>query len=416
LLYTIFSCVILFKRKCFPFIFAILILYFWTIHGSIGILLYEIKIINTSPAEFTTYLTKEFICNNNYFISLLIYYIFYISLSTLILFYTKRICTSNYLMEMNNLNNIILILFFTMTSIIPILLSIDNYKNLILYQHIRNNDIEYFTIHQISNRILIIFSVLGFLSRKKYFRLPFNLFYLITIFILTSYMLLLGNKSEIFFAVGFFSVYIIQKISIFKFKYLIYLIPLIYIFGVANIFRGQYFSEYFESDMFSILIKPFDLIFKSGEFYSAHLSLFNVLEYEVNSNYLLIIKALLNKLILGETFDSYNYYADVLSIGDKFGPSQGSTIHNLVSFIISFSYYGIIFCIIQFAIIFYLLKKTLINLHIYFKMKYFLFTSLSFAYLPAFIRSGSESIRGFIYYITIFFICFLFVNFKIKKC
>lgn len=427
------------KTKNIGFVLGFGFLYYWSLLGSWFVVFDELT--NQKGKEFglAYYHYLEILfpvhADNTYLLAIHFYALFIISIQATVLFFLKKNnppsrFTTQKPIQINH-KWIIAICVSSAT----IALALVYYEILIaakfeesIYYVTRMHHGKYYTIHQLLNQLSITTLYIGFisyLSKDKAKFLTGNnspktfYIYLIAIFFVEGYLLLMGNKREIFFGGMLGIIFYLQNVN-FKISYkhlsmfiTIMFIPLLLNDGLRS-FSPTFLNDYF--DLSNIVFEPTEkinytsfsvknTIFRflfSNEMFVPHFSMYGALSHDIPMTYGSSIKSLGSSLIPRFIWPNrpggiYEYY--ISHVNAK--PGAGYTIHHATAWFLNFGIIGIAMggAIIGWIwSVFYnqLSRISRIN-SVFFQILIAIGFAAFCAQLPTLVRSGPEGYKALIF-------------------
>jgi len=405
------------KTKSVHFVFGAAAIYFWSIHGAWG-LTYD-KTVGSEEFRYHYLEASLFqvMLDHHYLTSLLIYGVFcLVTLTTTFLLVdsSKSEEVSRH-SEKIPVNHTVILLFSLTSAAASFLIIANEFATAVVlgqtgYSAIGAETIEFFTIHQIFGRAALFSCLIGFTlliagQDNRYFEsrsrpLHFAA-YLLLAGGLIAYMMLLGNKNELF--TGFvFAVLLFlgthgrppHRKTVLTGVVLFFLVASVdYFRGVALLSGGA--SEVSGSE---VAAQTARIVF-SNEAFAAHFSMYGAVKYDVGPTYGTGMNALLFSVVPINVWPdrpvgNYSYYA--AEVGAEAG--RGYTIHHATSWYIDFGIPGVILGALTLGAIWASLHngfaRTLPGA-LTIRRIFFLVAPFGFsAYMPGVIRAGVETYKG----------------------
>ena len=281
------------------------------------------------------------------------------------------------------------------------------------YVYTRSQTDQWFTLHQVLNRVAMLPAAIGFATllageKSRYFVNVVRRYtwpgYLLVFTGMGAFTFVLGNKNEVFTALltGLLAYFAsLKKPSFVKVGLL--LAGGMWFLYTIDLFRGTPISEMKEAvtQRLEDATEVGDFVASSNEGYAAHFSLYGVLANGVEprfgySIYSLACSAVPRVLWPDRPPDIYSYYAE--SVGTIQG--QGYSVHHATGWYLNFGYAGVGLG----ALVLGLIWAWMMNAHQKIRpdsgLAYRLFATISpwlfVAYLPSLIRAGPEAYKGLV--------------------
>ncbi|MDT8412029.1 MAG: hypothetical protein RQ875_06185 [Vicingaceae bacterium] len=428
------------NTKNIGFVLGILVLYYWSMLGSWFIVFDELT--NQSGKEFGLayyhYLEVLFpVHADNMYLKAIHFYAFFIITIELVVLYflSKPISTSEQIEPEQNKSIYISHKWLITICIFCVFMSLGLIVNEILIAAKTNNSIYYitrtqqgrfFTLHQLLNQAAITALFVGmvtYISKEKAFYLKGTLekkylyLYFLTVFIVEGYLLMIGNKKEIFFG-GLFGILVYLKNVNYKINYrwlsmfiIIIALPLVFNDGFRS-YSPTFLAEYFdlstideEIDIKEVSYTAFtakNTIFRflfSNEMFVPHFSMYGIISHDVPFTYGTSLVSLGASVVPRALWPNrppgiYEYYAESVNATE----GTGYTIHHAAAWYLNFGVIGIIIgAIIVGLLWFYLYKKSnqiQIIKNTFIKIFFIIGFSAFVAQLPILIRNGPEGYKA----------------------
>jgi|GEM_PF-653996 len=350
------------KTRSLVFVFGGLALYFWSIHGAWGII-YEKSVGNSELLRYH-YIERTLFSialNDSYFATLLYYALFCILvLSVALIFTTGRSYRKNAPAEcLAAPNHTILLAFSVLCGVLSYLLIANVFARAVVlgqtgYAAVGMETVQFFTIHQILGRAALYVALIGFAillcgPNAVYFAANFKWHhlaaYLTVLLVLVGYMMLLGDKNELF---GGFVLAALLYIAnhraprvgrmVVASVFLFLLVASVdYLRGFALLSGGV--SKITLGDFLRVTSS----IFFSNEAFAAHFSMYGAVHFGLKPSLGEGIKAFLFSVIPRNIWPdrpvgTYAFYVK----GVNALPGHGYTIHHATAWYLDFGVAGII--------------------------------------------------------------------------
>jgi len=281
------------------------------------------------------------------------------------------------------------------------------------YLYTRRQTDEWFTLHQVLNRVAMLPPAIGFATllageKSRYFVNVVRRYtwpgYLLLFTGMGAFAFVLGNKNEVFTALltGLLAYFASLKRPSFLKVGLLLAVGMWFLYTI-DLFRGTPISEMQEviSQRLEDATEVGNFVASSNEGYAAHFSLYGVLANGVEprfgySIYSLICSAVPRVLWPDRPPDIYAYYSE--SVGAI--QNQGYSVHHATGWFLNFGYAGVPLG----ALVLGLVWARFMNAHQKIRpesgLAYRLFATISpwlfVAYLPSLIRAGPEGYKGLV--------------------
>lgn len=425
------------KTKEPAFILGIALIYYWTLAGA-WIIIFDL-LTNDKGKDFGVhyYHYREALfyihLDNSYLLALLYYGLFMIVIQGCVLFFARKPEIETESTPPVFINHRILIVACIAGAIVSCMLV---WKEILIaakfgesiYVVTRLQPGKFATLHQLINFCIVIslyIGLIGYISGKngKYITGDSSKkilwFYIFCVFFVEGYLLLLGNKREIFFAGIFGALFYFSNVSG-KIKWqpiamLIAIIftPMLFNDGLRS-YSPEWLTHYFDTSglelhidqvieytEFSVKSSTLAFLF-SNEMFSAHFSMYGLIAQHVpftyGSSILSFVYSLVPRVILpNRPEDCYEYY--VKSVHALKG--QGYTIHHASGWYVNFGLPGVLFGAALLGILwswFYNKMNELKKIKNKFMKLLFIIGMLGFtAQLPSLLRSGPEAYKALIF-------------------
>jgi hypothetical protein len=281
------------------------------------------------------------------------------------------------------------------------------------YSYTRRQTDEWFTVHQVLNRVAMLPPAIGFATllagdKSRYFVNIVRRYtwpgYLLLFAGMSVFTFVLGNKNEVFTALltGLLAYFAsVKRPNFFR-------VGLLLIAGMWFLYSIDFFRATPISEMSDAVVQRLDdatdvasFVTSSNEAYAAHFSLYGVLAYGIEprfgySIYSLICSIIPRLLWPDRPNEIYFYYAD--SVGAI--QDQGYTLHHATGWYLNFGYAGIALGAIVMALVWVYCLNAYQKIRAETGLIYRLFAALSpwvfAACLPSLVRCGPEGYKGLI--------------------
>lgn len=425
------------KTKEPAFILGIALIYYWTLAGAWFIIFdcltgdkgkeFGVHYYHYRDALFPIFL------DNYYLLTILYYSLFIIFVQGCILFFTKKPSIEIQKESPVFINHTILISACIIGAIVSCILVWNEILiaakfDQSIYVVTRLQPGRFSTLHQLINFCIVISLYIGLISyisgkNGKYITgdnsKKILWFYIFCVFFVEGYLLLLGNKREIFFAGIFGGLFYYSNVSG-KVKWqpiallvLIIFTPMLFNDGLraySPVWLTNYFDttglelhlmEVIQYTEFSVAGSVLTFLF-SNEMFSAHFSMYGILSQHVPLTYgasiYSFVYSLIPKIILPNRPETcYDYYVN--SVHALKG--QGYTIHHATGWFINFGAAGVLFGGALLGSLwawFYNKKNALFKVkNKFLKLLFIIGLSGFTAQIPSLIRSGPEAYKAMIF-------------------
>ncbi|OFY83773.1 MAG: hypothetical protein A3F72_07280 [Bacteroidetes bacterium RIFCSPLOWO2_12_FULL_35_15] len=439
------------KTKEPAFVLGIALLYYWTFLGSWFIVIDGLndQIGKEWGLHYYHFFKRLFqvVLDNNFILSIVYYGIFIVVIQVCVLYFTKRSDNK----EINKItpvfiNDTILIIGCIAGVIISCgmvwkeILTAAKFEESI-YVVTRHQPGHFFTLHQLINFCIVIALYIGlisFISGKdgKYInseKSKRNLFlYIFCVFFVEGYLLLLGNKREIFFAGIFGALFyysnVAGKVKWRSILILVFIVftPMLFNDGLrayspvwlCNYFDTSGLELHLDMDIqyteFSVKNSALAFLF-SNEMFCANFSMYGALSHHIpftyGSSIYSFVYSLVPRILLPNRPETiYEYYVKYVNAA----PGQGYTIHHATGWFLNFGLAGIIAGASLLGYLwawFYNKKNTLFKVKNKFMKLFFIIGLSAFtAQIPSIVRSGPEAYKALIFEALIIPTLIIFVS------
>lgn len=402
------------KTRSIGFPLGVVFLYLWSLYGAWSIVIDGLG--GNSGRHYHYLFSKLFVISLDeaYFKTLLLYSLFIIVIETTVLLYAKpwSRAIERPLLSVSHERILWISLCASALSylIIRPSLSVASAMNLSAYLVTRSGGNEFFSIHQVLNRVALVPLAIGFAAMcsgenprmmaggvGKYT----PTLYLMALAWMFYFCLLLGNKNELLYSLVAAVLFYLSNAR--KPRWMILAGTLFVAFmGLALIdyTRGTPLSAFLTSVESTDIIQSARFLAASDEAFGAHFSMYGALKHEIpltyGSSFVSLAASIVPRLMWPtRPFSIYEHYAD--SIGAVSG--QGYSIHHATGWFLNFGIFGII----SGAIVWGWLWARLHNLYLGSRIMstwklvcgallFFTFT----ANIPNLVRAGPEGYKGFV--------------------
>jgi hypothetical protein len=404
------------KRRDVGFLIGMGALYYWTLYGAWYIVIDKTGGFSGKNYHYLEFKLFPISLDSDYMLTLVLYsgFIILVQLTLLAtLAPDKRIEIPRLVMRHEPILIIALLAALLSLYIIKDKLSEAWALNTSAYIYTRQQTDEWFTLHQVLNRVAMLPPAIGFATlvagdRSRFFVnvvRPYTWPGYIALFLaMAAFTFVLGNKNEVFMSLiaGLLCYFAsVRRPSFLKAGLLI--IGGMWFLSAIDFFRGTPISEMREAvnQRIEEATDAASFITSSNEAYAAHFSLYGVLTTGAEprfgySIYSLACSIVPRVLWPDRPADIYNYYAD--SVGAI--QNQGYSVHHATGWYLNFGYAGVALG----AIVMGLVWAYCANAHQRITPKsglpFRLFATIApwlfVACLPPLIRAGPEGYKGFI--------------------
>lgn len=364
------------KTRSGLFILGILALYYWSLLGAWFIVFDSLT--NNAGQEwglhYYTYFQKMFPVNadGTYALCNFLYFIFIVACELAVLYFVKTPGPQRErrIFRLNHFTLLLacFVLFLISISIVFKQMIYAAYVDQSIYTITRGTENKFFALHQICNNLLIAGLFFGLVihmsgnnqpaDRKK--NRTINILYLVALILFESYMLMLGNKKEIFtcgLAAALFFAYNNDIKKMYKKMVLVgmmILVPMYFNDSLRAVSPG-FLTWFFNKSTVTFIPPPkvsytefnakntlFAFVF-NNEMFAGHFSMYGCIKYHVPLTYgkslVFLASSFVPKFINpNRPDDAYVHYANALGI-DK---DQGFTLHHATGWYINFWYFGVV--------------------------------------------------------------------------
>jgi hypothetical protein len=414
------------KTRSVSIIIGLLLIYYWTFNGAWLFVFDVLSGLKGKNIGFSYYVIEKKMfplhLDDNYFLSILYYGIFFISIQLTLFVILRKVKLSS---ENKYLPVKLIPLHFFLISFISLVFSylcvhhkfIEAYDTkTALYTILRHTPNRFNTLHQIFNLISIFTAYLTlvvYLSGKnaRYFiinykKLSIGITIVLNITLISLYFILIGNKHDLIFAGLFgFIFYFANNIEIKWKKIVLFLVIIAFPLTLTDFVRGlpllNYASKMPEDEMMdnSISIPSYLNVIFNNEMFYAHFSMYGCLSKNVpftyGKSFVNLTESFIPRVFMvNRTEDVYTHYAT--AINAKKG--QGYTIHYATGWYINLGIIGLFLSGIIWGLVWGLLIKK--NFQIsrirnqFLIIVYALAPALFVAFIPSLIRNGIEAYKA----------------------
>jgi hypothetical protein len=404
------------KRKDVGFLVGTGALYYWTLYGAWYIVIDKTGGFSGKNYHYLEYKLFPISLDGDYLLTLLLYsgFIILIQLTLLLtLSRDRRIEIPRLVMRHEPILIIAVLAALLSLYIIKDKLSEAWALNTSAYLYTRRQTDEWFTLHQVLNRVAMLPPAIGFATlvagdRSRYFVSVVRRYtwpgYIALFVAMGAFTFVLGNKNEVFMSLltGLLCYLAsVRRPSFFKAGLLIAL-GMWFLYAI-DFFRGTPISEMREAvnQRIEEATEVASFVTSSNEAYAAHFSLYGVLTTGAEprfgySIYSLACSVVPRVLWPDRPADIYNYYAD--SVGAI--QNQGYSIHHATGWYLNFGYTGVAIGAILLGLIWAYCSNAHQRIVTKSGLAFRLFATISpwlfVACLPPLIRAGPEGYKGFI--------------------
>jgi len=404
------------KRKDVGFLIGMGALYYWTLYGAWYIVIDKTGGFSGKNYHYLEYKLFPISLDGDYLLTLLLYsgFIILIQLTLLLtLSRDRRIEIPRLVMRHEPILIIAVLAALLSLYIIKDKLSEAWALNTSAYLYTRRQTDEWFTLHQVLNRVAMLPPAIGFATlvagdRSRYFVSVVRRYtwpgYIALFVAMGAFTFVLGNKNEVFMSLltGLLCYLAsVRRPSFFKAGLLIAL-GMWFLYAI-DFFRGTPISEMREAvnQRIEEATEVASFVTSSNEAYAAHFSLYGVLTTGAEprfgySIYSLACSVVPRVLWPDRPADIYNYYAD--SVGAI--QNQGYSIHHATGWYLNFGYTGVAIGAILLGLIWAYCSNAHQRIVTKSGLAFRLFATISpwlfVACLPPLIRAGPEGYKGFI--------------------
>jgi hypothetical protein len=404
------------KRKDVGFLVGTGALYYWTLYGAWYIVIDKTGGFSGKNYHYLEYKLFPIVLDSDYMLTLVLYSGF-IVLVQLTLLATldagTRIEIPRLVMRHEPILIIAVLAALASLYIIKDKLSEAWALNTSAYIYTRQQTDEWFTVHQVLNRVAMLPPAIGFATllagdRSRFFVNVVRRYtwpgYIALFIGMGAFTFVLGNKNEVFMSLitGLLA-YLgsVRRPSFLKAGLL--LIGGMWFLYSIDFFRGTPLSEMREAvnQRIEEATEVAAFVTSSNEAYAAHFSLYGVLTTGAEprfgySLYSLVCSAVPRVLWPDRPADIYNYYAD--SVGAI--QNQGYSVHHATGWYLNFGYTGVALGAITMGLVWAWCCNAYQGIRPKSGLAFRLFAILSpwlfVACLPPLIRAGPEGYKGFI--------------------
>lgn len=404
------------RTRDVSFVVGCAALYYWSLYGAWSVVIDKTGGYSGKNYQYLEY--KLFPVNlDDTYLTVLVLYAAFIIVIQLVLLASLKKRSIRWMEPLRLRHEPILIISFTALALSVFLMK-DQLAtawalNVSAYQYTRFTGDQFYTLHQVLNRLALIPSAIGFAilvagERSRYFTNAGSRFcipaYLFVWGAAALFAFVLGNKNEVLVALlcGLFTyLKVARKPS--RLGTAFTLIAGLWFLYAIDVFRGTPLSELpgTISSRIENASQPAQFVTSSNEPYSAHFSLYGVLAYDVPplfgySFYSLACSVIPRILWPGRPSDIYWYYA--AHVGAMEG--QGYAIHHATAWYLNFGYPGVFLGALVFGLVWAYCYNSARRLRpgsgTLFRLFAILAPGLFVAYIPPFIRAGPENYKSLI--------------------
>jgi hypothetical protein len=402
------------KRRDVGFLVGMAALYYWTLYGAWYIVIDKTGGFSGKQYQYLEYKLFPISLDRDYMLTLALYSGFIIVIQlTLLLMLARDQGIEIPLLVMRHEPILIIAALAGLASlyIIKDKLSEAWALNTSAYFYTRQQTGEWFTLHQVLNRVAMLPPAIGFATlvagnRSRFFVNVVRRYtwpgYIVLFLAMGAFTFLLGNKNEVFVSlIAGVLAYLasVRRPSMVKLGLL--LIAGMWFLYAIDFFRGTPLSEMREAvnQRLEEATEVATFVTSSNEAYAAHFSLYGVITTGAEprfgySLYSLACSVVPRVIWPDRPADIYNYYAD--SVGAI--QNQGYSVHHATGWYLNFGYAGVAIG----ALVMGLLWAYCLNAHQRIRpssgLIFRLFATISpwlfVACLPPLIRAGPEGYKG----------------------
>lgn len=427
------------KTRNIGFVLGFGFLYYWSLLGSWFIVFDELT--NQKGKEFglAYYHYLEILfpvhADNTYLSAIHLYAIFIITIEVTVLFFIRK---NEQFKGFNSRNPVVINHYWIITICISssILAFAIVFEEILIaakfeesiYYVTRMHHGKYYTIHQLLNQLSISTLYIGFITYLSKDNATFltgstkpKLFYyyFFVVLFVEGYLLLLGNKREIFFGGMLGIIFYLQNVNFkIRFKSLILFIvvmmtPLFFNDGLRS-YSPKFLTEYFDVSKlefhpeekiiytkFSAKNTAFRFLF-SNEMFVPHFSMYGVLSHDVPPTYGSSFSSLGASIVPRFLWPDrppgiYEYY--IANVNAK--PGRGYTIHHATAWYLNFGIPGILLASLLIGWIWSFFYNKLFNINKtknkFLQILFIIGFAAFCAQIPTMIRNGPEGYKALIF-------------------
>ena len=404
------------KRKEVGFLIGMGALYYWTLYGAWYIVIDKTGGFSGKNYHYLEYKLFPISLDSDYMLTLVLYsgFIILVQLTLLAtLAPGKRMEIPRLVMRHEPILIIALLAALLSLYIIKDKLSEAWALNTSAYIYTRQQTDEWFTLHQVLNRVAMLPPAIGFATlvagdRSRFFVNVVRRYtwpgYIALFLAMAAFTFVLGNKNEVFMSlITGLLCYLasVRRPSFLKAGLLI--VGGMWFLSAIDFFRGTPISEMREAvnQRIEEATDAASFITSSNEAYAAHFSLYGVLTTGAEprfgySIYSLACSIVPRVLWPDRPADIYNYYAD--SVGAI--QNQGYSVHHATGWYLNFGYAGVALGAIVMGLVWAYCSNAHQRIAPKSGLAFRLFATIApwlfVACLPPLIRAGPEGYKGFI--------------------
>ncbi len=404
------------KRKDVGFLVGTGALYYWTLYGAWYIVIDKTGGFSGKNYHYLEYKLFPISLDSDYMLTLLLYSGFIILVQVVLLLTLtrdKRIEVPRLVMRHEPILIIAVLAALLSLYIIKDKLSEAWALNTSAYIYTRQQTDEWFTLHQVLNRVAMLPPAIGFATlvagdRSRFFVNVVRRYtwpgYIALFLAMAAFTFVLGNKNEVFMSlITGLLCYLasVKRPSFFRTGLL--LIGGMWFLYAIDFFRGTPISEMREAvnQRIEEATEVAAFVTSSNEAYAAHFSLYGVLTTGAEprfgySLYSLACSVVPRVLWPDRPADIYNYYAD--SVGAI--QNQGYSVHHATGWYLNFGYAGVAIGALVMGLVWAYCSNAHQRIVPKSGLAFRLFATISpwlfVACLPPLIRAGPEGYKGFI--------------------
>ena len=404
------------KRRDVGFLVGMGALYYWTLYGAWYIVIDKTGGFSGKHYFYLEYKMFPISLDGDYILTLVLYsgFIILVQLTLLLtLVSEKRLEIPRLVMRHEPILIIAVLAALASLYIIKDKLSEAWALNTSAYIYTRQQTDEWFTLHQVLNRVAMLPPAIGFATlvageRSRFFVNVVRRYtwagYIALFLAMGVFTFVLGNKNEVLTSLitGLLAYLAsVRRPSFLKAGFLV--IGGMWFLSTIDFFRGTPISEmqHVLSQRIEEVTDVASFITSSNEAYAAHFSMYGVLNTGAEprfgySLYSFACSAVPRVLWPDRPADIYSYYAD--SVGAI--QNQGYSIHHATGWYLNFGYAGVALGALVMGLVWAYCSNALQRIRPKSGLAFRLFATISpwmfVACLPPLIRAGPEGYKGFI--------------------
>ena len=407
------------KSGSIDYLFGAAALYFWSIHGAWGFVYDKTRDTTLFRYHYLEEALFEVSIDAYFAQSLTLYGIFCTTvLLTAFLLCNGRRAQGLPVVERVPINHDVVILSSVVAGLLGYALIANVFVEAVVlgqsgYQAVATQSIPYFTVHQLLGRYALFAALIGVCiwltgRRNRFFRADLRarhiMLYPLLLLVLLAYMMLLGNKNELFTGfvlAGLFYVRCLERPPMAAMAALA--VGLLAVVGSVDYLRNfaVLSGELAEVEASELAAETAKIVF-SNEAFAAHMSMYGAISLDMQPSFGQGILALLLSVVPSFVWPdrpvgNYEYYATL--VGAEEG--RGYTIHHATSWFLDFGTPGVIIGGVLLGVIWSFLENRAADIRPGRSVGYvigFAVVAAAFsAYFPAIIRAGVEVYKGVTY-------------------